>query len=268
MHQTVDCSLIDMSIHPTAIVDPRAKLAPSVSVGAYAVIDGDVEIDEGTSIGHHCVVTGHTKIGRDNRIFHFASIGEANQDKKYKGEPTRLVIGDRNTIREYCSLNRGTVQDKGVTTIGDDNWLMAYVHVAHDCVVGNRTTIANCTQLAGHVEVGDWATLGGFTGVHQFVKVGAHVMCGVSSVVLMDIPPYVTCGGNPLSAVGINAEGLKRRDFTQEQIATIKRAYKTLYRSGLTLAEARNQLTTEAEAAPELKLLTDFLAASTRGIVR
>ncbi len=257
-----------MAIHPTAIVDPAARLAPGVSVGAYTVIDADVEIGEGTQIGHHCVVTGHTRIGRDNRIFHFVSLGEANQDKKYRGEPTGLAIGDRNTIREYCSLNRGTVQDRGVTTIGNDNWLMAYVHVAHDCVVGDKTTIANCTQLAGHVQVGDWATLGGFTGVHQFVKIGAHVMCGVSSVVLMDIPPYVTAGGNPLAAVGINAEGLKRRDFSAEQIASIKRAYKTLYRSGLTLAEARLKLADEARVAPELTILSDFLAASTRGIVR
>ena len=257
-----------MAIHPTAIVDPAARLAPGVSVGAYTVIDADVEIGEGTQIGHHCVVTGHTRIGRDNRIYHFVSLGEANQDKKYRGEPTGLAIGDRNTIREYCSLNRGTVQDRGVTTIGNDNWLMAYVHVAHDCVVGDKTTIANCTQLAGHVQVGDWATLGGFTGVHQFVKIGAHVMCGVSSVVLMDIPPYVTAGGNPLAAVGINAEGLKRRDFSAEQIASIKRAYKILYRSGLTLAEARVKLADEARVAPELAILSDFLAASTRGIVR
>lgn len=261
-------AVLNMAIHPTAIVDPRAKLGANVSVGAYTVIDGDVEVGEGTSIGHHCVVTGHTRIGRDNRIYHFVSLGEANQDKKYQGEPTRLEIGDRNTIREYCSLNRGTVQDAGVTRVGSDNWLMAYVHVAHDCIVGDRTTIANCTQLAGHVHVGDWATLGGFTGVHQFVKIGAHVMCGVSSVVLMDIPPYVTVGGNPLSAVGINAEGLKRRDFSAEQIAAIKRAYKTLYRSGLTLAEARARLAEEASAAPELKILVDFLNASTRGIVR
>ena len=257
-----------MSIHPTAIVDPRAKLGANVSVGAYTVIDGDVEVGDGTRIGHHNVITGNTRIGRDNRIFHFVSLGEANQDKKYQGEPTRLTIGDRNTIREFCSLNRGTAQDRGETTIGDDNWMMAYVHVAHDCVVGNKTTIANCTQLAGHVHVGDWATLGGFTGVHQFVKIGAHVMCGVSSVVLMDIPPYVTVAGNPLSAIGINAEGLKRRDFSSDQIAAIKQAYKTLYRSGLTFAEAKKQLSIDAIAAPELKILADFLEASARGIVR
>lgn len=257
-----------MSIHVTALVDPAAKLGAGVSVGAYTVVDGEVEIGDGTSVGHHCVITGKTTIGRDNRIFHFVSLGEANQDKKYAGEATRLEIGDRNTIREYCSFHRGTVQDRAVTTIGNDNWLMAYVHIAHDCVVGDQTTIANCTQLAGHVHVGDWVTLGGFTGVHQFVKIGAHVMCGVSSVVLMDLPPYVTAGGNPLAAVGINAEGLKRRHFSAAQIANIKRAYKTLYRSGLTLSEAKAQLAAEASAQPELRVLSDFLANSTRGIVR
>jgi UDP-N-acetylglucosamine acyltransferase len=257
-----------MSIHPTAIIDPRARLHAGVSVGAYTVIDGDVEVGEGTSIGHHCVITGHSKIGRDNRIFHFVSLGEANQDKKYAGEPTSLTIGDRNTIREYCSFNRGTVQDRGVTTIGDDNWLMAYVHIAHDCLVGNKTTIANCTQLAGHVQVGDWATLGGFTGVHQFVKIGAHVMCGVSSVVLMDLPPYVTFGGSPLAAAGINSLGLKRRDFSAEQIANIKAAYRILYRKNLSLAEAKTQLALDAATKPELSILAEFLAASTRGIVR
>lgn len=256
------------SIHPTAIVDARARLGANVSVGAYTVIDGDVEIGEGTSVGHHCVITGHTRIGRDNRIFHSISLGEANQDKKYAGEPTRLEIGERNTIREFCSFNRGTVQDGGVTRIGDDNWLMAYVHIAHDCRVGSHTTIANCTQLAGHVHVGDWATLGGFTGVHQFVKIGAHAMCGVSSVVLMDIPPYVTCGGNPLAAAGVNAEGLKRRGFAPEEIANIKRAYKTLYRAGLSFADAKAQLAEEAAKHGELKAFSDFLAQSTRGIVR
>jgi UDP-N-acetylglucosamine acyltransferase len=242
------------AIHPSAIIDPRAKLGINVVIGAYTIVDGDVEIGEGTTVGHHSVITGHTSIGRDNRIYHSVSVGEANQDKKYKGEPTRLVIGDRNTIREFCSLNR------------DDNWLMAYVHVAHDCIVGSNTTIANCTQLAGHVQVGDWATLGGFTGVHQFVKIGAHVMCGVSSVVLMDIPPYVTCGGNPLAAVGVNVEGLKRRGYTPEQIVNIKRAYKTLYRSGLTFAQAKAELA--KDTTPEVQALSTFLAETTRGIVR
>ena len=255
-------------IHPTALVDPRAKLGAGVTIGAYSIVDGDVEMGAGTTVGHHCVITGHTKIGRDNRIFHFVSLGEANQDKKYQGEPTRLDIGDRNTIREYVSVHRGSVQDQSITRVGDDNWIMAYVHVAHDCVVGSHTTIANCTQLAGHVHVGDWATLGGFTGVHQFVKIGAHVMCGVSSVVLMDIPPFVTCGGNPLKAVGINAEGLKRRGFSADEISAIKAAFKTLYREGLSLAEAREKLEADALAAPEIAPLAAFLATSTRGIVR
>lgn len=257
---------MSVQIHPTAIIDSRATIGAGVSIGAYTIVDGDVVIGDNTSIGHHCVVTGHTTLGRGNKIYHSVSIGEANQDKKYKGEPTRLVIGDNNTIREFCSLNRGTVQDQGVTTIGDNNWLMAYVHVAHDCVVGSNVTIANCTQLAGHVHIGDWATLGGFTGVHQFVRIGAHVMCGISSVVVMDVPPYVTCGGNPISAAGINSEGLKRRGYTPEQIANLKRAYKILYRSGLTFAEAKAELA--KETMPETQVLARFLEQSTRGIVR
>jgi UDP-N-acetylglucosamine acyltransferase len=256
------------SIHPTAIVHPRARLHEGASVGAYTVIDADVEIGPDTTIGHHCVITGHTTIGAENKIFHFVSLGEANQDKKYKGEPTRLQIGDRNTIREYCSFNRGTIQDTGVTRIGNDNWLMAYVHIAHDCAVGNNITIANCTQLAGHVHIGDWATLGGFTGVHQFVKIGAHAMCGISSVVVMDIPPFVTVGGNPLAAAGINSEGLKRRGFDADQIAALKRAYKTLYREGLSFQEAKAKLFEQAATSAPVRVLSDFLATSTRGIVR
>ena len=255
-------------IHPTAIVDPRARLAAGVSVGPYSVIDGDVEIGEGTTIGAHCVVTGHTVIGRENRIFHFCSIGEANQDKKYKGEPTRLSIGERNTIREYCSLNRGTAQDRGETTVGSDNWIMAYCHVAHDCVVGNHTVFANHATLAGHVHVGDHAVLGGFTGVHQFVKIGAHVMAGVSSVILQDVPPFVTVAGHPCAPHGINAEGLKRRGFTPEQLAQLKRAYRTLYKSGLTLADAKADLERQAAEAPVVGELAAFLATATRGIVR
>jgi UDP-N-acetylglucosamine acyltransferase len=256
------------TIHPSAVIDKRANLASDVTVGPYTVIDGDVEIGEGTTIGAHCVLTGHTTIGRENRIFHFCSIGEANQDKKYQGEPTRLAVGDRNTIREYVSINRGTVQDEGVTRVGHDNWIMAYAHIAHDCRVGDRTTIANCTQLAGHVHVGDWATLGGFTGVHQYVRIGAHVMTGVSSVVLQDIPPFVTVGGNPLAAHGINAEGLKRRGFTPETLLALRGAYKTLYKSGLLLAEAKVALREQAAREPEIARLCDFLDASTRGIVR
>ncbi|MBL8515576.1 MAG: acyl-ACP--UDP-N-acetylglucosamine O-acyltransferase [Betaproteobacteria bacterium] len=256
------------TIHPTAIVNPSAKLADGVSVGPYSVIDAHVEIGANTTIGAHNIITGHTVIGEENRIFHFASIGEANQDKKYKGEPTRLIIGDRNTIREYVSINRGTIQDTGVTTVGDDNWIMAYVHIAHDCVVGNRTTIANSTQLAGHVHIGDWATLGGFTGVHQFVRIGAHVMTGVASVVLQDIPTYIMVGGNPLAPYGVNSEGLKRRGFTPEGIAALKRAYKTLYKAGLSFADAKAALRAEAAGSEEVAALADFLETSTRGIVR
>jgi UDP-N-acetylglucosamine acyltransferase len=256
------------SVHPTAIVDPRARLGAGVRVGPYTVIDGDVEVGEGTSVGAHCVLTGHTAIGRDNRIFHFCSIGEANQDKKYRGEPTRLAIGDRNTIREYCSINRGTAQDRGATTVGNDNWIMAYCHIAHDCVVGDHTVFANNATLAGHVWIGDHTVLGGFTGVHQFVRVGAHVMAGVSSVVLQDIPPYVTVAGHPCAPHGINSEGLKRRGYTPEALSALKRAYKTLYKSGLTLADARAELERQAQSAPEVRAIVDFLAASTRGIVR
>ncbi|HET7731689.1 MAG TPA: acyl-ACP--UDP-N-acetylglucosamine O-acyltransferase [Usitatibacter sp.] len=256
------------TIHRTAVVDARAKLGANVAVGPYTVIDGDVEIGEGTTIGAHNVITGHTTIGRENRIFHFCSIGEANQDKKYKGEPTRLEIGDRNTIREYCSLNRGTAQDAGVTRVGDDNWIMAYCHVAHDCQVGSHTVFANHATLAGHVHVGDWTILGGFVGVHQFVKVGAHVMAGIASVVTQDVPPYVTIAGNPTAPYGINAEGLKRRGFTPEAIAALKRAYRTLYKSGLSLAEAKAELATQAAQAPEVAPLLRFLETSTRGILR
>ena len=256
------------AIHATAIVDPKARLGASVTVGPYTVIDGDVEVGEGTTIGAHNVITGHTRIGRDNRIFHFCSIGEANQDKKYKGEPTRLQVGDRNTIREYCSLNRGTTQDTGVTRIGSDNWIMAYCHVAHDCVVGDNTVFANHATLAGHVEVGDWTILGGFVGVHQFVKVGAHVMAGIASVVTQDVPPFVTIAGNPTAPFGINSEGLKRRGYTPEAIMALKRAYKTLYKSSLSLADAKAELARQAETAPEVRAMTEFLEKSTRGILR
>jgi UDP-N-acetylglucosamine acyltransferase len=255
-------------VHPTAVVDKRAKLGANVSVGPYTVIDGDVEVGEGTTIGAHNVITGHTRIGRENRIFHFCSIGEANQDKKYKGEPTRVEIGDRNTIREYVSINRGTVQEQGVTRLGDDNWIMAYVHIAHDCVVGNQTVFANNATLAGHVEIGDWTILGGFVGVHQFVKVGAHVMAGISSVVTQDVPPYLTIAGNPTAPFGINAEGLKRRGFSPEAIAALKRAYRTLYKSGLTLAEAKAELARQADETAEVRPLLAFLETSTRGILR
>ena len=255
-------------VHPTAIVDKRAKLGATVTVGPYSVIDGDVEVGEGTTIGAHNVVTGHTTIGRDNRIFHFTSLGEANQDKKYKGEPTRLVVGDGNTIREYVTMNRGTVQEQGVTSVGNDNWFMAYTHVAHDCIVGSHTVFANHATLAGHVEIGDHAILGGFVGIHQFVKVGAHAMLGISAVITQDVPPFMTIAGNPPQPYGINAEGLKRRGFTPEDIAALKRAYKTLYKSGLGLAEAKAELERQAQESPAVRTLLDFLGTSTRGILR
>ncbi|MDI6749070.1 MAG: acyl-ACP--UDP-N-acetylglucosamine O-acyltransferase [Pseudomonadota bacterium] len=258
-----------VSIHPSALVDPKAQLGENVTVGAYTIIGAEVEIGDGTWIGPHVVINGPTRIGRDNRIFQFSSLGEAPQDKKYAGEPTWLEIGDRNTIREFCTFNRGTVQDAGVTRLGNDNWIMAYVHIAHDCQVGNHTIFANNAQLAGHVHVGDWAILGGYTGVHQFVRVGAHCMTGVGSVVLQDIPPYVMAAGNPAAPHGINSEGLKRRGFAPETIASIRRAYKTLYRSGLKLDEAVAAISSAAQAGtPELAPLAEFLAVPGRGIIR
>ncbi len=255
-------------IHPTAIVHPDARLADGVEVGAYSLIGPHVEIGRDTWIGPHVVVEGHTRIGEQNRIFQFCSVGAVPQDKKYDDEPTRLEIGDRNTIREYCSFNVGTAQDGGVTRVGNDNWIMAYVHVAHDCVVGDHTIFANNATLAGHVEVGDWAILGGFTGVHQFGRVGAHSFCGVGTVLLQDLPPYVTVAGNPAAPRGINSEGLRRRGYTAEQISAIKRAYRVLYRSGLGLEEAREQIETIAGEHEAVRLFADFIGVRNRGIVR
>jgi UDP-N-acetylglucosamine acyltransferase len=257
-----------MSIHPTALVDKRARIAADVTIGPYTVIEGDVEIDEGTTIGSHNVINGHTRIGRNNRIFHFCSIGEVNQDKKYMGEPTRLEIGDGNTIREFCSFHRGTVQDRGLTEVGDDNWFMAYCHVAHDCRVGSHTVFANNASLAGHASVDDWAVLGGFVGVHQYVKLGAHVMVGALSLVHQDVPPYVLVAGTPCAPHGINAIGLKRRGFGDDAIAAIKRAYRTLYRSGLSLSDAKAELQRQATEVAELKPFVEFLEASKRGLLR
>lgn len=256
------------NIHPTAIVDPKAELADDVTVGAFSIIGPDVKIDSGTRVGSHVVINGHTSIGKKNEIFQFSSLGEAPQDKKYKDEPTKLEIGDHNTIREFCTFNRGTVQDKGVTKIGDHNWIMAYVHIAHDCHVHNHTILANNSSLAGHVDMFDHAILGGFTLVHQFCKIGQHVITAVGSVVFKDIPPYVTASGYDANPHGINAEGLKRRGFSTESITNIKRAYKTLYRQSLTLEEAKQVLTQEALNAPELDILVAFLNQSTRGIIR
>lgn len=257
-----------MSIHPTAIIHARAKLGAGVIVGPWSVIDEHVEIGDNTHIGPHVVVTGHTTIGRDNRIFQFCSIGAEPQDKKYAGEPTRLEIGDRNTIREFCTFNCGTAQDVGVTRLGNDNWIMAYVHLAHDCQIGNHTIFANNAQLAGHVHVGDWAILGGFTVVHQFVRIGAHSMTAMGAILLQDLPPFVMAAGNPAAPRSINAEGLKRRGFSVDAVAAVKRAYKTLYKTGLKLDEARTAILAEAVATPELELFTDFLATPGRGIIR
>ena len=253
-------------VHPTAIVEPGARLAKDVTVGPYAVIGPHGEIGEGTTVGAHAVITGRTRIGKGNRIFQFVSLGEIPQDKKYAGEPTRLEIGDGNTIREFCTFNTGTAQDLGVTRVGSDNWVMAYVHIAHDCIVGDHTVLANNTTLAGHVELGDHVILGGLTAVHQFCKIGAHVITGGGTIVYKDIPPYVTAAGQPAKPHGLNSEGLKRRGFTPEQLATLKRAYKLLYRDGLTLQEALAQL--DEMHAPEIELLTAFLRRAERGIIR
>jgi UDP-N-acetylglucosamine acyltransferase len=256
------------SIHPTALVAQGARLAGDVVIGPYTIIGEYVEIGAGTTIGAHAVITGHTRIGAHNRIYHFVSLGEAPQDKKYAGEPTRLEIGDHNVIREFCTFNTGTAQDRGVTTIGSDNWIMAYVHIAHDCVVGDHTVFANNASLAGHAEIGDWAILGGFTGVHQFCKVGAHVMTGIASVVFKDVPPFVMASGQPAAPYGLNSEGLRRRGFSAESLVALKRAYKILYREGNTLAEAQAKLAPEAVNHAEVQLLLDFLARAERGIIR
>jgi len=259
-------------IHPTAIVEPGAEIHATAEIGAYSIIGANVVIGARTRVGPHVVIDGKTNIGEDNVFYQFSSIGAPPQDKKYAGEPTRLEIGDRNTIREFCTFNRGTVQDVGVTRLGNDNWIMAYVHLAHDCQIGNNTIFANNAQLAGHVQVGDWAIMGGFSNVHQFCKIGAHAMVGMSTSLTQDVPPYVILSGNPAQAHGINSEGLKRRGFSREAITAIRHAYKVLYKSGLTLEEAKaalqEQEQSEPEFAAELKLIRDFLQNVSRGIVR
>jgi UDP-N-acetylglucosamine acyltransferase len=263
-------------IHPAAIVDPHAILDGSVEVGAYSIIGPNVTIGSGTKIGPHVVIDGHTTIGCDNTFFQFSSIGAAPQDKKYAGEATRLEIGDRNVIREFCTFNLGTVQDVGITRIGSDNWIMAYVHIAHDCQIGSHTIFANNAQLAGHVHVGDWTILSGFTNVHQFCKIGDHAMVGMSTSLTQDVPPFVMISGNPAAAHGVNVEGLKRRGFTREQIGDIRHAYKLLYKSNLTLDEAKLALESEVlnvmnvpdSSAMHIRLISDFLETVTRGIVR
>jgi UDP-N-acetylglucosamine acyltransferase len=259
-------------VHPTALVDPRAELADDVEIGAFAIVGPAVRIGAGSSVGAHAVLSGRTTIGKGNRIFPHAAIGGEPQDKKHAGEDTELVIGDGNTIREFCTFNTGTVQGGGITRVGSGNWIMAYAHVAHDCRVGDHCVIANAVTFAGHVEVGDWVILGGLTGVHQFVRIGSHAMAGGGTVLLQDLPPFVICNGNPAAAHGLNSEGLKRRGFTAEAVATLRRAYKAIYKDGLTAAEACDrvaQLAVEIPAsAADLQLLAEFVRNSRRGIVR
>lgn len=260
------------SIHPSAIVDPRARLDATVEIGPYSIIGPDVSIGARTVVGPHVVIEGHTTIGEDNKFYQFSSIGAAPQDKKWAGEPTRLEVGDRNTVREFCTFNLGTVQDGGVTRLGNDNWISAYVHLAHDCQVGSNTIFSNNAQLAGHVEVGDWAILSGYAGVHQFCKIGAHAFIGMYTSLTQDVPPFVLVSGNPAGARGVNIEGIKRRGFTRAQIDAIRAAYKTVYRSGLSLQEAKAALAeleaADPETAPQLRAFREFLGAATRGIVR
>ena len=255
-------------IHATAVIDPAAEIAGNVSIGPYAVIGANVAIGAGTHISPHVVIKGHTHIGRDNRIYQFASIGEDPQDKKYGGEPTRLEIGDRNTIREFVTINRGTVQDKSVTRVGDDNWIMAYVHIAHDCQVGNHTIFANNASLAGHVTVGDYVILGGFTLVHQFCSLGPHSLTAYGAGISLDVPPYVTVGGSPARPHGLNMEGLRRRGFPEPVRRVLKQAYKTLYRENRSLQDAIAVLRDKQETCAELAVLVSFLEHQKRGIVR
>jgi UDP-N-acetylglucosamine acyltransferase len=264
------------TIHPTAIVDPKAQLGEGVAIGAYSIVGPDVVIGDRTWVGPHVVIEGHTTIGSDNKFFQFSSIGAPPQDKKWNGEPTRLEVGDRNTVREFCTFNLGTVQDKGVTKLGNDNWISAYVHLAHDCVVGSNTIFSNNAQMAGHVEIGDWVIMSGYANVHQFCKIGAHAFVGMSTSLTQDVPPFVLLNGNPAQAHGINIEGLKRRGFTREQINALRTAYKTLYRSGLTLEEAKAALLEQEQAAQNdapdaakhLHAFRTFLDTANRGIVR
>ena len=256
------------TIHPTAIISDSASIDDGVVIGPYAVIGDDVTIGSGTRIDSHVVINGPTGIGRDNHIYQFASIGDDPQDKKYRGEPTRLTIGDRNTIREFCTISRGTTQDLGDTVLGDDNWIMAYVHIAHDCVVGNKTIMANNVTLAGHVHVGDWVIFGGFSGAHQFTKIGEHAFLGMYSGVNRDVPAYTMVSGQPAVPRGINSEGLKRRDFSEEQIRNIKNAYRLVYRKGLKLADAIAEIEKLIDSQPELVVFLESLRASERGIIR
>lgn len=255
-------------IHSTALIDPKAQLFDDVEVGPYSIIGPNVVIEQGTTVAAHVVIEGHTHIGKNNCIFQFCSLGAIPQDMKYKGEPTRLEIGSNNVIREFCSFNLGTVQGNGVTKLGNDNWIMANVHLAHDCIVGNHTIFANNASLAGHVTIGDWVFLGGYSLIHQFGIVGDHAMTAFASAVSRDIPPFVTVAGNRAVPTGINSEGLKRRGFSTEAIAAIKEAYKTLYRRGLPLEEAKAKILAQAEVVPEMKPFIPFFEYAVRGIMR
>lgn len=255
-------------IHPTAVIADSARIDDNVEIGPYSIIGDDVEIGSGTRIDSHVVINGPTTIGRDNHIYQFASVGDDPQDKKYADEPTRLTIGDRNTIREFCTISRGTIQDTGHTILGDDNWIMAYVHIAHDCVVGNKTIMANNVTLAGHVHVDDWVIFGGFSGAHQFAKIGAHAFLGMYAGVNRDVPAYTMVSGQPAVPRGINSEGLKRRDFSEEQIRNIKNAYRLVYRKGLKLTEAIEEIERLCDSQPELVIFLESLRASERGLIR
>lgn len=257
-----------MSVHPSAVIHPGAKLGEGVEIGPFCVIGDEVEIGAGTRIDSHVVIHGPTRIGRDNRIHSFAAIGGEPQDKKFRGERCELMIGDRNLIREFVTINRGTADDEGITSIGDDNWIMAYVHIAHDCRIGNNNTFANAASMAGHVHIGNQVILGGFSLIHQFCKVGDHAFTAMGASVNRDVPPYVMVAGEYAQPRGINAEGLKRRGFSPERIAAIKRSYRTLYMAGLPLAEARAKIADESQASDDLKLLLDFIDGSTRSLIR
>jgi UDP-N-acetylglucosamine acyltransferase len=254
--------------HPTALVHAGARIAAGVTIGAYTIVGEHVEVGEGTWIGPHVVLEGHTRIGRRNRIYQFSSIGAPPQDKKYADEPTRVEIGDDNTIRECVTINRGTAQDAGATRVGSDNWIMAYVHFAHDCQIGSHAIFANNTGLAGHVHVGDWVVLGGYTTVHQFVRIGAHSFTGMGTYLAQDLPPFVKAAGNMARPFGINSNGLRRRGFTPEAVLRIRRAYRALYRAGLSLEEAKRELATQGADCPEVAAMRDFIAQSERGIIR
>jgi UDP-N-acetylglucosamine acyltransferase len=257
-----------VAIDSRAVIAPGAKIAADVEIGAFTIVGPDVEIGPGTIIGPHAVISGWTRIGSGNRIFQFASIGDAPQDKKYKGEPTRVEIGDRNVFREYVTVNRGTTHDKGVTTVGSDNLFMASTHVAHDCVVGNLCVLANAATLGGHVELGDHVIMGGFSGVHQFCKIGAHAFIANNAAITRDVPPYVMAVGQPAVPHSVNATGLSRRGFSPEQVRNIKNAFRTLYRMDLPLAEAVERLKAAALGQPEIGPMVEFIARSTRSLVR